>query len=330
MNLTNPLFKDIIVAGAIGDAFGYLVEFDPIDWIDEKFPDYTLDGVAKVRPSWNISDDTQMTLFCLEGILKNKDVEEIDIKKVNSDIYISYLDWYYTQNATEAEPLVREKLLDYKVMYRREAPGNTCMSALYDGQMGIISHPINDSKGCGGIMRVAPVAFLGLSLEDTFKLGAMQAATTHGHPEGYLSAGYFAALLKILIEGGKFNVYAADKLYTISSYYDKSERFLKYIEHMTSHVLSDNELLEGHALTTQLGQGWVGEEALGVALYCATKTDSFADCLRLAARHNGDSDSTASIAGQLWVAGGGDMSHYADFVKKLNAVDAIKHVLAKM
>lgn len=331
MNLNNQLYKDILIAGAIGDAFGYFVEFDTIDWIDGKFEDYTLDGVLKERPIWNISDDTQMTLFCLEGILKSKGESTIDIKKVNADIYMSYLDWYSTQMlGAGKDVLFHETLTDFKSLYRREAPGNTCMSALHYGDMGNIKYPLNESKGCGGIMRVAPVAFMGLSLEDTFKLGAMQAATTHGHPEGYLSAGYFAALLKILMEGGKFNVYTADKLYMLSSYYDNSQYFLKYIEKMTNHILCDEDRLEGHELTKQLGQGWVGEEALGVAVYCATKATDFADCLRLAARHNGDSDSTATLAAQLYVAEGGDMGHHANLLHKLNAADAIKHILTKM
>jgi ADP-ribosylglycohydrolase len=43
----------------------------------------------------------------------------------------------------------------------------------------------------------------------------------------------------------------------------------------------------------------VGEEALGVALYCALVAKDFEDGVCLAANHDGDTDSTASIAGQL-------------------------------
>jgi len=37
------------------------------------------------------------------------------------------------------------------------APGNTCLSALRSGKMGTVAESINSSKGCGGVMRVAPV-----------------------------------------------------------------------------------------------------------------------------------------------------------------------------
>ena len=49
----------------------------------------------------------------------------------------------------------------------------------------------------------------------------------------------------------------------------------------------------------RLGQGWVAEEALAIALYCALVADDFATGVRLAVNHGGDSDSTGAIAGNL-------------------------------
>ena len=43
-------------------------------------------------------------------------------------------------------------LSDVPELYSRRAPGNTCLSALKRGA------PVSGSKGCGGIMRVAPLA----------------------------------------------------------------------------------------------------------------------------------------------------------------------------
>ena len=48
-----------------------------------------------------------------------------------------------------------------------------------------------------------------------------------------------------------------------------------------------------------LGEGWTGDEALAIAVYAAASTRNFEDAIRVAANHDGDSDSTASIAGQL-------------------------------
>jgi ADP-ribosyl-[dinitrogen reductase] hydrolase len=51
-------------------------------------------------------------------------------------------------------------LLDFRELFAQRASGNTCISALESGAMGTIEKPINDSKGCGGVMRAAPVGML--------------------------------------------------------------------------------------------------------------------------------------------------------------------------
>jgi len=57
-----------------------------------------------------------------------------------------------------------------------------------------------NSKGCGGVMRVAPVGLVskGFQPEQTFQLAAEAAACTHGHPSGYLSAGAMAGMVRFL------------------------------------------------------------------------------------------------------------------------------------
>jgi ADP-ribosylglycohydrolase len=49
-----------------------------------------------------------------------------------------------------------------------------------------------------------------------------------------------------------------------------------------------------------LGNGWVGEEALAISIYCALAAgDDFEKGIRLAVNHSGDSDSTGSITGNI-------------------------------
>jgi ADP-ribosylglycohydrolase len=51
---------------------------------------------------------------------------------------------------------------------------------------------------------------------------------------------------------------------------------------------------------TPIGEGWVAEEALTIAVYCAlVHVDDFAAAIRLAANHSRDSDSTAAITGNI-------------------------------
>lgn len=49
-----------------------------------------------------------------------------------------------------------------------------------------------------------------------------------------------------------------------------------------------------------LGQGWIAEEALAIALMCALGSDNdFNRALVLSVNHSGDSDSTGAITGNI-------------------------------
>ena len=49
-----------------------------------------------------------------------------------------------------------------------------------------------------------------------------------------------------------------------------------------------------------LGEGWVGEEALAISIYCALKyQNDFEKAVITAVNHDGDSDSTGAITGNI-------------------------------
>ena len=50
----------------------------------------------------------------------------------------------------------------------------------------------------------------------------------------------------------------------------------------------------------RLGEGWTGEKAWAIALYCAVRhVDSISDAIIAAVNHDGDSDSTGSVCGNI-------------------------------
>jgi len=49
----------------------------------------------------------------------------------------------------------------------------------------------------------------------------------------------------------------------------------------------------------RLGEGWIAEEALAISLYCALVARDFRHGVILAVNHDGDSDSTGAITGNL-------------------------------
>ena len=180
-----------LLGGAIGDAMGYPVEFMRYADIARYFGGA---GVRDLSASTLVSDDTQMTLFTAEGLLNANRLNKPPVKSV----YRSYLRWYYTQSKIKMPGAKYEGgLLNEPKLFATRAPGSTCLSSLSSGKMGTLADPINHSRGCGGVMRVAPCAVF----PQPFDLGCRVAAITHGHPGGYISAGALAQLLQKLYYG---------------------------------------------------------------------------------------------------------------------------------
>ena len=285
----------IIIAGAIGDAFGYNIEFKNLSQIAQIYGNSLL-TIENAR-HWVISDDTQMTLFCLYAIQQAIHNNIVDLPTINQMIYQEYQNWFLTQDKKLIKNIEHPLLNLEKLQYCR-APGVTCITALKNKKMGLINKPINDSKGCGTIMRTAPISFLNLSIEDVIQLGCMQGATTHSHPTGYLSAGFFNGLLWGAIHDYDFvDAYIQSK--EIISKYPKSEELMEYLEKIEPYT---NQKFSPIELNFHIGKGWVAEETLGIAIYSFFRSQSFEECLYLSANHEGDSDSTASVAAQLWAA----------------------------
>jgi ADP-ribosylglycohydrolase len=194
-----------LLGGAVGDALGAPVEFLSLAKIRERFGQ---DGTREFAPSYGrlgaITDDTQMTLFTAEGCLSAVTRwTERGICHPPTVIYHAYLRWLRTQGVQRPEPPylndARSWLIDVEEFHRRRAPGNTCLSALESGRMGSLKDRINNSKGCGGVMRVAPIGLL--RDIDAFQLGCEAAAITHGHPSGYIPSGGFALMIQELAMG---------------------------------------------------------------------------------------------------------------------------------
>jgi ADP-ribosylglycohydrolase len=294
-----------IVGGAIGDALGAPIEFMQLEDILDQFgPNGVNEYVENSSGFGEITDDTQMLLFTAEGLLRSW--HRATVRGVwdgySKICFDSYLRWLITQgnhNIGESASNVDIDgwLINERFLHKRRAPGLTCLSALQKGHPGTISRPINSSKGCGGIMRIAPVGLLFYKdPANAFKIGAELAAMTHGHPSGYLSAGYLAALIAY-INSGK------DLLESIA----ETSQLLKAYEHSEETLLSVEKALElyhcphpSFEKVESLGGGWVGEEALAISLYCCLCYENdFEKAINLAINHSGDTDSTGAITGNI-------------------------------
>lgn len=284
-----------LLGGALGDAFGYLVEFDKLPRIRARFGP---DGLTEFPDGRLIvSDDTQMTLFTLEGLLEAGLAAPVAAKV--QAIRRAYLDWYATQRGSR--PDGRPGLARHPELWVERAPGNTCLGALLAGGRGTVTQPVNDSKGCGGVMRAAPIGLIRADDPETcFRIAVDAAALTHGHPSGYLPAGAMAAMVRLIIDGTPLAEAANRTLAMLRAWPGHGETSAAI-----SGALKRAAAPRPDRDIAALGEGWVGEEALAVGLYSALVGGDLMPTLVLAANHDGDSDSTASIAGQLYGAARG-------------------------
>ncbi len=300
-------FAGSVLGGAVGDALGAAVEFMSIDAIRRKYGE---PGIADYNYAYGrrgaITDDTQMTLFTAEGMLRAiVRGREHGICHPPSVIHHAYIRWLHTQGERSDSHFFNPGkfdgwLIGVKGLHSRRAPGNSCLSALRKAEMGTIEAPINDSKGCGGVMRVAPLGLLARDVEDAFRLGCEAAAITHGHPSGYYPAGCLAAIIHSLSKGSSL-IDSIDGAMTLlegagNRGYEETAAAIRGAVDMwrSSGEDSSPELIE------RMGGGWVGEEALAISLYCALASGGdFAKGALLAVNHSGDSDSTGAITGNI-------------------------------
>ncbi len=157
-------FAACLLGGAVGDALGYTVEFMHWPQIESWFgPRGIIEPQLDSRTGKAlITDDTQMSLFTLDGIIWAYTSGQ---NYVTGGLYPSYLRWLYTQTGTVIQPGVLDRqpheaedgILTQKELFFRRAPGSACLSALRSGKMGTRMIRSNDSKGCGGMMRAAPI-----------------------------------------------------------------------------------------------------------------------------------------------------------------------------
>ena len=320
-----------MVGGAVGDALGYAVEFDSWQQIMSRYGEsgitrYELDrrGVAP------ISDDTQMSLFTAAGILLGMTRGSMRgiMGRIDKYCLHSYQDWLITQEYP-CRPQRSENgfdqchtwLMDVPELYARRAPGNTCLSALRAEASG---NPVeNNSCGCGGVMRTAPLALLnythgyaGGDMDYCDMCAAEAARITHNHPLGFLPSAVLNHILMELLDAdscapSRLPYYVERALSALPEIVSEEDEGKTYGELWPKHLEKIRGIIQealdlagtdipDHNAIENLGGGWTGHEALAIGIYSAVKhRKSFEDAIISSVNHSGDSDSTGAVCGNI-------------------------------
>jgi ADP-ribosylglycohydrolase len=148
-----------LIGGAVGDALGAPVEFMSLEEIRSTLGDVGVHGYLEAFGRYGaITDDTQLTMFTAEGLLRayacGAMTGSADVPAIVAN---AYLRWLHTQRETAAvAPDLDGWLLREKALFASRVPGITVVDALRK-RASLGERPRNTSKGCGGVMRVAPV-----------------------------------------------------------------------------------------------------------------------------------------------------------------------------
>ena len=311
-----------LIGGAIGDALGYQIEFKRN--IKDK-------EVTRFKGIGKISDDTQMTLFTANALLWRE--TRISMRGIAMEpakaIYLSYLDWLATQTGININDNPISWIKDIPDLNVCRAPGNTCLTALSSGKCGTVNKPINNSKGCGTVMRIAPIGLYANSPKNAGIVAADASAITHGHQLGIIPSFVLASMINYILNK-KISIIDAlnNSIEELKNYnkFDKEnmDYFISLVDKAVE--LSKNNINDIDAIK-ELGEGWVAEEAFAIALYsCLKYEDNFENAIVCAVNHDGDSDSTGAIAGNIigTVLGLNNIPNY--FIDNLELKDTILEI----
>ncbi len=262
---------------ALGDALGKPVEFLHLWRIKE---DYGPKGIIDMPRNSIWTDDTEMTFAITRALIKS---HKLSIEEISKQIAEEFVTWLDTNTGHK--------------------PGNTCIRATVhyksDPRKDWRNSGIKNSKGCGSAMRVAPIGLYFSDLEKLYQIAYNSSLITHAHPTALAAAVGAAYLVRLAIN--KVPVMEWPNLVKKIVVNIEQPGENEFCDAIDRAVKALNMTSTEKAIKT-IGKGWIGEEAVAIALYCCMKypkARDFKQLLIASVNHDGDSDSTGCIAGGI-------------------------------
>ncbi len=295
---------------ALGDALGKPVEFLKLWRIRE---DYGPAGITDLPPNSRWTDDTEMTFAIARALIKT---HHLGVEAISNQIAEEYVAWLDNTG---------------------HMPGSTCLQAVHAYRDSKTKDwratGIKESKGCGSAMRVAPIGIFFTDIDKLYQVAYNSSLITHAHPTGLAAAVGAAYLVRLALDKVDMALWP-EKVKAIVDKVPEPGRteFRAAIDSAVAALPLENT----EEAIRSIGQGWIGEEAVAIALYCCMKypaADDFKRLLILAVNHDGDSDSTGCIAGGIMgalhgYAALGDEMH--DWTSRIRERDRMQSIIEEI
>ncbi|SDP10680.1 ADP-ribosylglycohydrolase [Actinopolyspora xinjiangensis] len=301
-----------LLGGALGDALGAGITPESAEEITARhgaggpveLPEY-----AGARGS--VTAATQTTLFTTEGLIRARtgDPGSPDAVDPLPELRLAAQRWLHTQGVSwrwAAGELFAEHpepdgwLVEVSALFAVRSPGSSVHGELEAfgerSAHGEQTAPVDNSTGCGALVRAAPAAFWSAEPAEVFEVGVRLASLTHGHPSGYLPAGAFAVIVQqaVLGRGLDEGVWLAlQVLETWQGHEDTSAALAAAVD------LAANGEPEPEPLVRRLGEGRRATEALAIAVCATLVAEDVRGALRIAVRHSGNSSATGTVCGSI-------------------------------
>ncbi|MEZ0259720.1 MAG: ADP-ribosylglycohydrolase family protein [Alphaproteobacteria bacterium] len=326
--------KGCFLLGACGDALGAPIEL--MKNLNDIINKYGEEGLTDIIPFTNaygngvdypagrLTDDTTMTMATVSAMIK---AGKQDIDTLRPLLWQAWINWCSHQDNSEGLKDKVDTKIDWdandKAFWFKCGAGAGTIAALSQEKWGTVAEPVTydcvirgkqvkgPNLGCGGMMRVAPLALLDLKANEIFELACESAAITHGHPEGYTATGATALLIHFAAKDMDMKDAVAKTIETMQAYAenplykDGVAIALKALNHAQTRAAEEPHLYRTiDALPAELGytNAFLATPVLAQTAYALLSAPAAKDAkaaLCLAANHSGDSDSVAAIVGNV-------------------------------
>jgi ADP-ribosylglycohydrolase len=207
------------------------------------------------------------------------------------------------------------------------APRNTCLTGVANMERGIRwpKSGIANSKGCGSAMRAAPIGYLyQKEPKNPSEIAHATGICTHGHPAADAACIGAADLVKLALD-------AVEPLKMTQALFDFTAEISQEFDEAIFKVAKCLDWEDEEGALKYLGGGWIGEEAVALALYCFLRCpDSHEKTVIRGVSTNGDSDSIACIAGCLSGAYLGVDAIPVDWIKRIEKSENLQNLARRL